>query len=294
MNEVLQSCDLPEPTNYYEGVVASLRPISANAILFLRKSRPTLQQEHLTNRLHHRYVLLYVLETAGIVSVEGKSLWVEPGQALLVLPNQFHHYISLERDELRWLFITFELEKGAGSLQHLSHRPLRPDENCQELWARLVRTWLFADRAIQGELLPILDQLLVRLGRFPGEAPSRTQSSLAAEAPDDWIARVESLVIRSIREGGDLESVARAVGISSRHLRTRFEAATGVALREYRSGYQLSRSMALMQNTDLRLGEIAELCGFNSQSVFNRFIRRQTGESPNALRRRFINNGSSP
>jgi transcriptional regulator GlxA family with amidase domain len=146
---------------------------------------------------------------------------------------------------------------------------------------------LSAGRAHKGELLPILDQLLIRLSRSSSEAPGRTEASHPAAAPDDWIARVESLVIRSIREGGDLESVARAVGISSRHLRSRFEAATGVSLRDYRSGYQLSRAIALMENTDLRLGEIAELCGFNSQPAFNRFIRRHTGRSPNQVRQRF-------
>lgn len=284
MDEVLESCVLPEPANYYEGVGLSSRPISDNVILFLRGSRQALQQQHLANRLHHRYVLLYALETAGIVSVEGKSLRIGPGQALLVLPNQFHHYISLERDDLRWLFVTFELEKGEGSLQHLSHRPLSPDGNCQELWAQLVRVWLAAGRAHKGELLPILDQLLIRLSRSSSEVSARTEGTHPAAAPDDWIARVESLVIRSIREASDLESVARAVGISSRHLRTRFEGATGVSLRDYRSGYQLSRSLALIQNTDLRFGEIAELCGFNSQPAFNRFIRRHTGRSPNQLR----------
>lgn len=286
MKDVLKSCRLPEPTNYYEGVGLPSRPVSENALLFLRTSREALQQKHLANRLHHRYVLLYALETAGIVSVEGKSLRIEPGQALLVLPNQFHHYISLDRDELRWLFITFELRQGGSSVQHLSHRHLRPDRSCENLWAKMVEAWNADRPSDQAELLPILDQLLLRISRFALEAAAHaTAAAQAIETPDDWIARVESLVIGSIREGRDLESVARAVGLSSRHLRTRFERATGVSLRDYRASYQLSRSIALMQNTDLRLGEIGELCGFNSAPVFSHFMRRHTGRSPNALRR---------
>jgi len=287
VNKVLKGCCLPEPTNYYEGVGLPSRPVSENAILFLRKSREALQQKHLANRLHHRNVLIYALETAGIVSVEGKSLRIEPGQALLVLPNQFHHYISLDRDELRWLFVTFELRQGGGSVQHLSHYHFRPDRYCENLWAKMVEAWSADSLSDQGELLPILDQLLLRLSRLASDAGAHSPFvSQISGAPDDWIARVESLIIGSIREGADLESVARAVGMSSRHLRTRFERATGVSLRDYRASYQLSRSIALMRNTDFRLGEIGELCGFNSAPAFSHFMKRHTGRAPNELRRK--------
>ena len=74
------------------------------------------------------------------------------------------------------------------------------------------------------------------------------------------------------------------MGLSERHLRTRFEREMGVSIRRYKANYQLHRAAALMQQ-ELPLGRIAELCGFNSQPVFSRFIRRETGHSPSAWRR---------
>jgi len=235
----------------------------------------------LSNRLHHRHVLVHALETAGIVSVEGKSLRLEPGQALLILPYQFHHYIHLDADSLNWLFVTFELTQGEESLQPLGHQPMQLERECLELLGRLLDRW----QALEPELLPMLDRLLMRLVRtLPLRRGAEAGERDRVRNPDDWIAKAESLIIRSVAENRDLESVAEAVGISSRHLRTRFEAATGVSPSDYRSGYQFSRSIALMQNTEMRFGEIAELCGFHSQSVFNRFIRRRTRQSPKQIR----------
>ena len=80
-------------------------------------------------------------------------------------------------------------------------------------------------------------------------------------------------------------------GISERHLRTRFEKEMGVSIRRYKANYQLHRAAALMQQQGLPLGKVAELCGFNSQPVFNRFIRRETGLAPAAWREQLLRQG---
>lgn len=84
-------------------------------MVFLRTSRSAPQQRNFANRVHHRYVLVLVLETPGKVSLDGERYALQPGDALLVLPFQFHHYIDLADDALRWLFLTFELDEGAAA-----------------------------------------------------------------------------------------------------------------------------------------------------------------------------------
>lgn len=273
---------LPEPTNYYTGVDAEGRPISRNALLFLRTTRQTLQQRHLANRMHHRYVLVLVLETPGVVSVDGMSLRVEEGEALLVAPFQFHHYLDTDAEKLRWLFITFELQQGDAIERSLCHRRLRMDAPTRDSILQIVELWKLSDVEGAAELLPVLDLVLMRLLRSAEARPSRKTGEKALQ--NEWIIKVEGLVIRSVGEGWTLDDVARQVGLSERHLRTRFEAATGVSLRDYRSNYQFHRAIALMHNPKMNLSEIGVLCGFNSQAVFSRFIKRQTRQSPRQLR----------
>ena len=281
---LLSKIQIPDPSNYYEGCDLPRRPVSRNQLIFLRTSRQTLQQKNVTNRMHHRYVLILALKTAGLVSVEGKSLWLEAEQALLVLPYQFHHFIQLESDDLRWMFVTFELDQGAASLQSLKHCPLTPDQDSLRIWAEMAQQWTSGDTVARAEVLPLLDQLLLRLTRLRGMRPRSPNNQRENAVNDDWISKVESLVIRSVQEAWTLDEVAAKLGLSSRHLRTRFEAATGISLSEYRSEYQLNHAIALMQNSELSLGEISEISGFNSQSAFNRFVKNKTGQAPRALR----------
>ncbi len=62
---------------------------------------------------------------------------------------------------------------------------------------------------------------------------------------------------------------------------------TGSARRPpaWMSSYQLSRAASLLRQPERSLGRVAELSGFNSQAVFSRFIRRETGLTPSAWRR---------
>jgi AraC-like DNA-binding protein len=102
-------------------------------------------------------------------------------------------------------------------------------------------------------------------------------------ASNEWIAKIEALIIRSVKEGWTLGEVAQHAGISERHLRDRFERQMGISLRDYRSNYQFHTAISLMRDSASSLSSVAELSGFNSQSVFTRFIRRMSGRTPRVL-----------
>ncbi|MFO7726368.1 MAG: AraC family transcriptional regulator [Oceanipulchritudo sp.] len=274
---------LPEPASYYMGVDAPARIRTRNAVIFLRNSRSSLQQRNFANRVHHRHVLIMVLETAGRVSLDGELHPLKPGNALLVLPYQFHHYIDLESNDLRWLFVTFELENKTDPIKDLTHRILTPRPEDFELWSQMLPLWERGHEVLAAsELLAVLDQLLTRL-MASAKLPIRHFGEFKRKG--SWISRVESLIKESVMDGSSLAEVAAKVGLSERHLRTRFEAGMGVSIRRYKANFQLHRAASLMQQPELTLSRIAELSGFHSQAVFNRFIRRETGLTPSAWRK---------
>lgn len=271
-----------EPKSYYEGVDLPNRVICRNVIVFERLNRKTLQQHHLANRMHHRYVLIRVLKTSGVVSVDGRSFELKEGDALLVAPYQFHHFIDLQSDQLRWLFITFELVRGASILTDLSYRSLQPDREAHLLWGELVHLWTSEASVHYMELMPMLDHLLTRL-RSTMAAPAPGVDEVQLAPKNEWIVRIEALIIRSVREGWTFEEVAQRAGLSDRHLRNRFEQQMGLSLRDYRSNFQFHTAISLMRDSTRSLSDVAELSGFNSQSVFTRFIRRMADRTPREL-----------
>ena len=273
---------IKDPKSYYDGVDLPDRVICRNVIVFDRLTRRALQQQHLANRMHHRYVLIRVLKTPGVVSVDGQSFQLNEGDAVLVAPYQFHHFIDLQSDQLRWLFITFDLEQGASILADLSYRSLQPDRAAHRWWGEIAQLWVRKSSEHRTELMPMLDRMLTRLqstmaARVPGGDDVRLDSK------NEWIVAIEALIIRSVREGWTFEEVAQRAGFSERHLRNRFEQQMGLSLRDYRSNYQLHTAISLMRDVKRSLSDIAELSGFNSQSVFTRFIRRMAELTPREL-----------
>lgn len=283
ISEIMSASDLPplpsieEPKSYYQGLDVADRPLCRNVIAFERRTRETLQQRQLSNRLHHRYVLMRVINTGGVVSVDGTSIQLEAGDALLVAPYQFHHYIQLTGDALRWVFITFELEKGDSTLADLSGRVLHFDFEMCRIWTQAIACWKNRDEC----LLPTLDCLLTRLETTDGLGRANHRASGSGA----WISKTESLILDSVQTGWTLEEVARRVGLSDRHMRTRFEAQTGVSPKDYRANYQFHLALSMMREPSRSLSEIAERCGFQSSSVFNRFIRRMADVTPSQLRK---------
>ena len=273
---------IKDPKSYYDGVDLPDRVICRNVIVFDRLTRRALQQQHLANRMHHRYVLIRVLKTPGVVSVDGQSFQLNEGDAVLVAPYQFHHFIDLQSDQLRWLFITFDLEQGASMLADLSYRSLQPDRAAHRWWGEIAQLWVRKSSEHRTELMPMLDRMLTRLqstmaARVPGGDDVRLDSK------NEWIVAIEALIIRSVKEGWTFEEVAQRAGFSERHLRNRFEQQMGLSLRDYRSNYQLHTAISLMRDVKRSLSDIAELSGFNSQSVFTRFIRRMAELTPREL-----------
>ncbi|MGE9297352.1 MAG: helix-turn-helix domain-containing protein [Puniceicoccales bacterium] len=269
---------LNEPASYYRGIEAPERPRTNNLVTFLRTNRESLQQKNFYNRSHHRNVLVLVIETAGSLIVDGAEHPIKPGQAYLVRPFQFHHYLNLADDQLRWLFLTFDLEQGGEFLDQLSHNILQPDQGDLKLWRQVVDCAEKQDISAQCEALPVLDTLLYRLARA-----HRRIGGTGTQAT--WIAKVEGYIVESVSTGWTIDEIGRKVGLSGRQLRARFHKEMGITIRDYRANYQLNRAINLLRDSNNPIGRIAELCGFNSQAVFNRFIKRETKRTPLALRK---------
>lgn len=272
---------LDRSIDYYRGLTQQDRIITRNIFYFERLTRETLRKKSLRSRLHHRYVLIRVVSTSGSINIDGFNFNLSEGDILLISPFQFHHYSHLDSDKLRWQFITFELTQGADRLRRMNSPLQRLDQTGGQLWHAFLSAWNATNEESRLEALPILDRLLMRLC-FSGTRQSAQRQLDKESSP--WVPQAESLIIQSIREGWNLDAVARKLNISDRQFRSRFRAALDISPKDYRMRYQLHSAISLMRNEKQKLSSIAEMAGFNTQPAFTRFIRRLTGLSPRQLR----------
>jgi AraC family transcriptional regulator len=83
----------------------------------------------------------------------------------------------------------------------------------------------------------------------------------------------------------DLKTIAAESGYSRNHFLRMFRAATECTPHQYFLRLRIEKAQALMKDQSLRIIDIAESCGFTSQSQFSRVFRRIIGVTPRQYRR---------
>ena len=85
-------------------------------------------------------------------------------------------------------------------------------------------------------------------------------------------------------ENIDNESVAHHVGYHSYHLNRLIKTATGTTLRQYIIKHRISVAKRYLEQTELSVFDISELCGYKNFSNFSVDFKKKTGMSPSVYR----------
>ena len=103
-----------------------------------------------------------------------------------------------------------------------------------------------------------------------------------AEPVEIWKAR------KFIHEHSDdelsLTKVAKFSNISGNHLSEKFKEVTGINFVDYIPRIRVGKAHDLLENSNLRISEIAFAVGFQSLSQFNRVFKKLTRKSPTQFR----------
>ena len=267
---------LPSPLRPLHGKRAAPLALPDNIICFCRRTATDLNRPQRGRALHHRFVLILALETAVTVAVDDRAIRLGANEGLLVLPFQFHDYIEPEREELRWLFVTFETVDAA-PLQALRFRPFVVTPLVRQTASELVEAYLTRG---EGDLTSLL--LAVLLQRIRQAEPILKRSQKAAAAPG-LIMQVNQLAMGN-EQPLSAKEIARSLGISPSHLRARFRASCGVSLGRHLRRLRLEKACGLLRLSQRRVTEVAELCSFSSIYSFSRAFHSAYGVSPMAYR----------
>jgi len=103
-----------------------------------------------------------------------------------------------------------------------------------------------------------------------------------AEPVEIWRAR--QFIHEHSDEGLSLTKVAKSVHISPNYLSERFKEVTGINFVDYIARTRTEKARELLENSNLRISEIAFAVGFQSLSQFNRVFKKLTRQSPSQSR----------
>lgn len=282
MNKLLSALSrLPAPDDYFRGRGSHAPALPNNILFFARMSRSDLLRRTFASWPHHRFVLITCLRVPGVVHVDSLSVRLSVGESLLIFPFQFHHYSDLNSDDIRWLFLSFELAETT-TLAHLRDTPFPLSAKGFSYFCDAVEAFGSKERDDEVQLKTALFLSYLRSLQLP----DRTNVLEMHPDADGMLLKRIHAIIHENNEGlPKIDHLAVRLGLSESRLREVFRKRFGLSLGAYLRRHRLTRMIALLSRSNLSLTQIAYECGYQSLPAFSRAFLRMTGIPPSQYRR---------
>ncbi|WP_127588671.1 AraC family transcriptional regulator [Paenibacillus koleovorans] len=260
----------------------------------IRRTNPFGRQNH----YHSTYEIYFLLSGQRTYFIKDRSYLISPGNLVFINKQDVHKTMDVAEPGHERVVINFS-DKMLGEDHAAFHSTLlapfayvTPVFNLKLPQQSFVKTLL---EKMSGELQQqqsgyeayirlLLTELLLFAGRL---AENQLPEVKEQSSP---LHRFVTAVIRHINEHFQdplsLNGLAVQFGVSPFALSRAFPKITGFTLVEYINTTRIKEAQRLLAATELKIIQIAGLCGFESMAHFGRMFKKLTALSPAAYRKR--------
>jgi AraC-like DNA-binding protein len=103
-----------------------------------------------------------------------------------------------------------------------------------------------------------------------------------------FVSIVEEFCKANLAQPICVEDLARFAGMNRTHFSRMFKGARGLSPKRYLTALRLEKALQLVSGGDIRVKQVAPLCGFSDPNYFCKVFRRNFGVSPSSYRARCV------
>ena len=238
--------------------------------------------KHYTNRPKGRldYNIMYV--KSGSLNIDNTVL--EHGNMCIYRPEEPQLY-SLETEDTKifWIHFSGELANKLFKDTTYNHFKAVHADEFEKFCTNTVKKYYMSnfdeltEMEVTGELLSLLSKIALSM-----KAPHNSM--------DKRIEKVISYIHNNPTDKLSNDEYAQMSGLSKAHFIQKFTAETGLSPQKYRTHILLDKSLALLEETDLKIYEISDLLGIDDNLYFCRMFKKLFNVSPSQYRKNMQKN----
>lgn len=255
--------------------------------------------KHVPVHWHEEMEIISVKKGKGIVTVDRKPFRVEEGELMIIFPGQLHGISRQKGEKMEYENIIFR-----PSLLMAAGEDLCTAQFLQPLTREIMTEPLYVSR---GEALyPAFDDCIKKLDAISGSREygyqmavkgilfqilflvlkaSGLEPSPGSRKSREKMKQLLEYVEEHFGERITIEDAAAICYYSKSHFMKYFKQYMGMSFISYLNDYRLSRAAAELLSSDDGITAVAERCGFDNLSYFNRLFRRRYGMTPGEYRK---------
>ncbi|MBC8061893.1 MAG: response regulator [Clostridiaceae bacterium] len=98
------------------------------------------------------------------------------------------------------------------------------------------------------------------------------------------VSKVKEIIDKKYKDDLSVNGIADSIGLTANYVSLLFSRATGRTITDYLTSVRLKASKELLRSTDFRVGEIAEMVGYEDANYFSKVFKKHTGMMPQKFR----------
>lgn len=244
------------------------------------------------------YLLICTVAGSGRFTHRGGVFDTQAVDVVLIEPDVAHRYKTnpqVKHWELLWAHFqpapTWRAwldwpEVAPGQVSGLRHLALTPTVG------RMVQAALVEVNELYESLSPhsltlainALESAILRIDEHNPRGAGALGAGSRGPAIDPRVRRAVDFIHRQFDQPLTLGDIAAAAGLSASRLSHLFRATLHQTPQQYLQRQRLARAQQLLESTQMRVGEIAEVVGYPSAFYFTNRFTRALGHSPRAYR----------
>lgn len=246
---------------------------------------------------HEEMELICCEAGCGIITIDRKTVPLQPGEVAVILPGQIHAIAAEGNGTFSYYNILFRFSLLELPDSETYRRFLAPlADGSMEVPARIQKdsplgrelsenVWILIEKRKENTALRIKSCLY-------GVMDTLCKAAIPARHPTGGEHRDTRLLRQTVQyvdrhypEKITVAAISAECGYSSSHFMKRFHDLTGTSFAQYLIHFRLEKAAVLLRGSRYTVLEIAARCGFDNASYFTRAFTRQYGVSPTVYRK---------